>query len=362
MEEIGEASTASRITKTRSMIDEEADPQTLRNEIADLEKRLRDAKAALKQKTVTPSESKDEDLTDTKTVHDASDDKEGGSPAMGTAVRKHTSLLRSPRGETEETTPPTTLDPTQHAMLLLSDSALPLGSFAFSSGLESYLAHRRAVGGSSRSSSSEVVERFVELSLSSVAASALPYVLAGFRDPGQLRALDEAFDASTACSVARRASATMGRGLLTVWERAFRGAEEEEEEEEKEGGARAALDAFRAAMRAPPPTDGGPVLPSAHLPALWGCVARAMGLALAQAAYVFLFGHARALLSAGVRANVVGPYQAHAVLAAAWLRGSVRSAVENAWDVAVEDAGQSVPVLDLYQGRHELLYSRIFNS
>jgi urease accessory protein len=28
----------------------------------------------------------------------------------------------------------------------------------------------------------------------------------------------------------------------------------------------------------------------------------------------------------------------------------------------VEDAGLSVPVMDLWVGRHEVLYSRIFNS
>jgi len=32
------------------------------------------------------------------------------------------------------------------------------------------------------------------------------------------------------------------------------------------------------------------------------------------------------------------------------------------WETEPEDAGQVVPVLDLWVGRHELLYSRIFNS
>ena len=68
------------------------------------------------------------------------------------------------------------------------------------------------------------------------------------------------------------------------------------------------------------------------------------------------------MLSAAVRAGVMGPYQAQGVLAGAWLRGEIEGALERNWDTAVEDAGQGVPVMDLWVGRHELLYSRIFNS
>ena len=77
---------------------------------------------------------------------------------------------------------------------------------------------------------------------------------------------------------------------------------------------------------------------------------------------MFLFGHARAVVSAGVRASVLGPYQAQAELASEELRAAIARAVEMGWDVTPEEAGQTVPVVDLWVGRHEKLYSRIFNS
>jgi len=63
-----------------------------------------------------------------------------------------------------------------------------------------------------------------------------------------------------------------------------------------------------------------------------------------------------------VRASVMGPYQAQAVLAGEALQRDIETCVRANWEVGVEDAGQIVPVLDLWVGRHELLYSRIFNS
>jgi len=59
---------------------------------------------------------------------------------------------------------------------------------------------------------------------------------------------------------------------------------------------------------------------------------------------------------------VLGPYQAQAVLASGELREKIQALVGEMWDVKVEDAGLSVPVMDLWVGRHEMLYSRIFNS
>ena len=111
-------------------------------------------------------------------------------------------------------------------------------------------------------------------------------------------------------------------------------------------------------------SDSNPLLRAAHghLPPLWGAVTAAMGIPLHETAYVFLFAHARTVLSAAVRASVLGPYQAQAMLGGKKLREWISALVKRWWDVQVEDAGQTGPVMDLWVGRHELLYSRIFNS
>lgn len=75
-----------------------------------------------------------------------------------------------------------------------------------------------------------------------------------------------------------------------------------------------------------------------------------------------MLSHVKALLSAAVRASVFGPYQAQKILASEEVQEGIRDVVERVWEWDIEDAGQGVPVMDLWVGRHELLYSRIFNS
>ncbi|MCJ1248292.1 hypothetical protein MMC30_005509 [Trapelia coarctata] len=248
---------------------------------------------------------------------------------------------------------------TPHALLLLSDSALPLGSFAFSSGLESYLAHHKS------QKPSLSFNAFLTLSLSSLAGLAVPYILAAYREPENVLKWDNDLDASTPCTVARRASVAQGRALLSVWERALRPTLPNQAHDEE--AASKALAAFSAALKSSASTTQGNAQglglgPNGHFAPLWALVCRAMSVSLSQTAYVFLFNHAKAVLSAAVRASVMGPYQAQGVLASGWLQGGIQAAVEGNWDVSVEEAGQGVPVMDLWMGRHEALYSRIFNS
>ncbi|KAF2637654.1 urease accessory protein UreF [Massarina eburnea CBS 473.64] len=273
------------------------DQQSLKDEIADLEKRLHDAKSRLNPSLEPSTLVKDEAL---------------------------------------------------HALLLLSDSALPLGSFAFSSGLESYLAHHKP----SPPSASQLpsFHTFLRLSLSTLASTALPYVLTGHRHPEDVETLDNDFDASTPCTVARRASIAQGRALLAVWDRSYKA-----QYTDSTSAATASLTAFSKALRTSDTLN-------AHLAPLWGLVTRVLCVPLHEAAYLFLFSHARTVVSAAVRASVMGPYQAQAVLSSAELKERIRGLVGEGWDVRVEDAGQSVPVMDLWVGRHEKLYSRIFNS
>ncbi|KAI1117311.1 UreF-domain-containing protein [Nemania sp. NC0429] len=272
------------------------------------------------------------------------------------------------------------LDSSHHYLLLLADSALPLGSFAFSSGLESYLAHVRSQSQPHRPSFAS----FLPLSLSSYASTTLPFVLAAHRDPSALADLDDVLDASIICAVGRRASIAQGRALLSVWEKSLAPSSSTittttttSSSSSVPAGPREVLDAFSAALRRSSASarkaDSGEadseeehsLLPppvSAHLGPLFGALARLLGLTLRQAAYVFLLGHAKALVSAAVRASMFGPYQAQKVLAGEALQVLIADMVEREWGVRVEDAGQSVPVMDLWIGRHEMLYSRIFNS
>lgn len=237
----------------------------------------------------------------------------------------------------------------QHYLLLLADSALPLGSFAFSSGLESYLAHTKPL-----SSFSD----FLAASLPSYASTTLPYVLAAHKNPLDLVTLDDTFDATIMCTVGRRASIAQGRALLSIWDKSFSTSLPSDTSPE----AIDMLRAYSATLRTSSTNTVDLPTASAHLGPLFGCIASILGLSLQQTAYVFMLSHVKALLSAAVRASMFGPYHAQKLLASHEVQDTIAKVVEKERHTRIEDAGQSVPVTDLWIGRHEILYSRIFNS
>ncbi|KAI0129220.1 hypothetical protein F4776DRAFT_159732 [Hypoxylon sp. NC0597] len=260
-----------------------------------------------------------------------------------------------------------------HYLLLLSDSALPLGSFAFSSGLESYLAHTRrsrSAGPSTSAASTSSFSSFLPLSLSSYASTTLPFVLAAHRDPSpdNVAYLDDTLDAAIICTVGRRASVAQGRALLSIWEKSIATSVD------PSSSLKPYADLLRSSSTSTFSSAGGsgrdkdgdgerePPPVSAHLAPLFGAVAALCGLSLRQTSYVFMLNHVKALVSAAVRAGLFGPYHAQRILAGSEVQTYLRSTIEREWDTPVEEAGQSVSVMDLWIGRHELLYSRIFNS
>ncbi|KAM0719475.1 hypothetical protein Q7P37_005380 [Cladosporium fusiforme] len=255
-------------------------------------------------------------------------------------------------------TPP----PSLHALLLLSDSALPLGSFAFSSGLESFLGHRRQPNAQQKT---KAFGEFLDQSLENLASTALPYVLSAYHDFTLLEDLDNDIDASTPCTVARRASITQGKALLTIWERALCGAVQPGSGSEGLPAAEAAeaISTFAKSAKSSKSDATTNVQPiNGHFPPLFGAVAFALNLSEQETCYIFLLNHAKGLLSAAVRASVMGPYQSQAVLASASLQKHVNALIERYRGARAEDAAVCVPAMDLWMGRHELLYSRIFNS
>ncbi|RAH70912.1 urease accessory protein UreF [Aspergillus aculeatinus CBS 121060] len=196
-----------------------------------------------------------------------------------------------------------------------------------------------------------------------MASTSIPYVLAAYRNPEELETLDNDMDASTPCIVAQRASVAQGRALIGVWERAFRASYTTTTKTLTPAAAAAmqAISDFSDALKLCGDT-ADELGPKGHLAPLWGVVCSAMGMDARQTAYVFMVNHAKAVLSAAVRASVMGPYQAQSVLASRRLQDMITERIDKEWDTPVEDAGQIVPPLDLWVGRHELLYSRIFNS
>ena len=249
------------------------------------------------------------------------------------------------------------LGPSIHNLLLLADSALPLGSFAYSNGLESFLAHHKPLPAGTTQIS--LFHKFLGLSIQSLASTTVPYVLAAFRDPLDLMDLDNDLDASTTCTVARRASVAQGRALLSVWEKSLAAGARNSFPESVE--APTVIDTFAKDLHEASHVRGA-VTVNGHLGPLWGVVCLALGLNLEESAYVFLLNHAKAILSAAVRASVMGPYLAQNILAGKPLQEQVRQSLESVWLTRPEDAGQVVPMLDIWVGRHEMLYSRLFNS
>ncbi|EPS45684.1 hypothetical protein H072_326 [Dactylellina haptotyla CBS 200.50] len=259
--------------------------------------------------------------------------------------------LQNPTPSTQHApNPPQSL----HLWLLLADSALPIGSFAFSSGLESYISHRtlrHPLSGPKKPTPRSELSRFLRLSLLSVSTTTIPFVASAFQTPSSAPELDDIFDATTTCEVARRASVSQGRALCSVWDKSF----------------------VHSLLTQINPTDNSNSssssnnIPHHHRPdhfgVAWGYITRLSGAdSLHQVLFVFLFNHVKAVLSAAVRLSLIGPYVAQQILASEETQRLVLEAVERGKGISVDEAGQCVPTLDLWQGRHEKLYTRIFNS
>jgi urease accessory protein len=171
--------------------------------------------------------------------------------------------------------------------------------------------------------------------------------------------LDDNLDAAIMCTVGRRASVAQGRALLSIWDRSFASALPTG----VQTGIVATLKEFAILLRATSSVASNELpTASAHLGPLFGAIASILGISLQQTAYVFMLSHVKALLSAAVRASIFGPYHAQKVLASKEVQHGIKRAIDREWNTKTEDAGQSVPVMDLWIGRHEMLYSRIFNS
>lgn len=207
----------------------------------------------------------------------------------------------------------------------LADSAFPTGGFAHSGGLEAAWQHRE-VG------SSAELEAFIRASLVQVGRAMLPFMLAVFDNAALLAETDALCDSFLTNHVANRASRLQGQALLASASRIFGHTRLGESEHPAYG----------------------------HLAPTFGIVTRVLNLGREQAARMFLFWHLRGWLAGAVRLGCVGPLEAQSMQAQS---GNFAEAVRNRFmNLRLEDVAQTAPLLDLWQGAQDRLYSRLFQT
>ena len=208
------------------------------------------------------------------------------------------------------------------------DSAFPTGLFAHSWGLESLWQHGEI-------ESAEELRALTDAAIVQAGHGTLPLVNAAFDEPEILEQLDALADAFLTNAVANRASRIQGRTLLATAARVW-------------------------------PSDLLTVLKArsdrscAHVAPLCGATFGAVGLPLPTAQKIVLYGAVRGVLWAAVRLGIVGSYEAQRIQHDCV--PTLDRVAEQCARLSIADLAQTAPMVDLFQMRHDTLYSRLFQS
>jgi urease accessory protein len=207
----------------------------------------------------------------------------------------------------------------------LVDSAFPIGGFAHSAGLEAAWQHGEICR------RDDLIE-FLHASLEQSGHAMLPFVAAAFDSPGQISDFDSLCDVFMTNHVANRASRAQGRALLAAAERLS-------------------------------PSQVGKLkskMTFAHFAPAFGACMRALGVERETARRMFCFLHLRGILSAAVRLNIIGPMEAQIVQHAT--SANAERILKKCEALSLDDIAQTAPLLELWQGTQDRLYSRLFQS
>ena len=208
------------------------------------------------------------------------------------------------------------------------DSAFPVGVFAHSWGLEAAWQAGHVENGAA-------LRRFLAETIQQTGWGSLPLMNAAYGRPERLEELDELNHAFLTNGVANRASRVQGRTLAATAARVWPSPAMNDLQGRVQGG-------------------------RAHVAPLSGVVFRTIALPQETACRVVLFGAARGVLSAAVRLGIVGSYGAQQMQHAAGTQ--LDATLERCRGLAAEEICQTAPIVDVLQGAHDRLYSRLFQS
>ena len=221
---------------------------------------------------------------------------------------------------------------------LLVDSALPVGGFVASNGLEVAFQLGKVKEAAS-------LQAFLKSFLKNQSYSAC-HLFDHFKIPfGSVDKLslmdyfrlDKEYDALIGTNhVSRRSSMAQGLAYLSLVTRSF---------ETQSDSFDIILQYKKAILVTQTP---------GHLPVCFGLVCMHLGIPAEDMKPMYLYLQAKGVISAAVRLNVVGPYVAQSLL---------YDCFEIIRDLDHLKTGfQTDPIQDIMQGCHDQLYSRIFNS
>ena len=212
----------------------------------------------------------------------------------------------------------------------LADSAFPSGGFAHSGGLEAAWQWGEVRG-------REDLVDYVRVSMAQLGHGGLPFVRAAHPEPAPFGELDSRCEAFLSNHVANRASRRQGQAFLATAVSVY------------------PIDSLRQ-LRILVAENGM----AGHLATVFGRVTGLLGLEVERAARLFLFVALRGLLSSAVRLGAAGPLEAQGI------QFEVSEFCEEVvgWSrtCTVEQITQTAPMVELLQGNHDRLYSRLFQS
>ena len=212
----------------------------------------------------------------------------------------------------------------------LADSAFPTGGFAHSGGLEAAWQHGEV-------RNRDELSTFIEASLSQFGHGPFPLMLAAHQEPGRFPELDRLCENFTTNHVANRASRLQGQALMSSAQRIF--------------------------GISTPQNIGSPDTQSPlcfHLAPAFGFVLYFLNVRREPASRLFFFLHLRGLLAAAVRLGIVGPMEAQAIQHD--LAPRAEAVMIRCQNIGVDEIAQTAPLLELWQGSQDRLYSRLFQS
>lgn len=211
----------------------------------------------------------------------------------------------------------------------LLDSAFPVGGFAHSGGLEAAWQ-----GGGLRSKVE--LETFLRINLEQQGRSMLPLVRETLHQPTRFNEIDLFCHSLLSNPVSNRASRMQGQALVSAAIRCLGCTD---------------LESTRSSW------DHST---SGHFAPAFGLVLHHLDIPFETAGPMYLFVQVRGWISAAVRLNIIGPFEAQKIQA------NLGEESDRTWhrchSLQMVDSAQTSPLLELWQAHHGMLYSRLFQS